>query len=576
MSREIAYDAVAEPSAPPPRIRFGVALAFLAMGVTTCLFAGLLLLTRAQSDGAAIERQAARRAVALTLAFDQEVIAAKSLLTGLSRSPAVISRDLRGIYEQFMTTAVPDGAWLLFQDMEKQLVNSARLFGTELPRHTVFSDYEKLFGPIRERGSSVTGRIVGAATGTVLVAISLGTDGVRGAVTHFVTTLLSERHLRTILNKEAFPNGWERGLYDNEFRPIVTGGDDDTPAPSSLAARLRGIPLDDVMNGIYQETSGGDPMLVAYSRSNVTEWTTVIRVPLAAINAPVNAALWEIAGLAGFLLLASALAVSFTARRMERPLQALSDRLTSSTRQVDELSGQLLALQEEERQRIARELHDSTAQHVVAARIGLAGLTENVRANAGDRMALTQVEDLLCKALKELRIFTYLLHPPDLARDGLQTTLRLYIEGFAGRTGLASRIRIPEEVDRICPEIQWSILRVVQEALANVHRHADASHVSIHARISARRLVVRIRDDGCGIAGATASDAPIRFGVGIPGMRARLKQFGGDLRIRTGRCGTAIVANIPLSTAILRTTRADGGMAALLPSSASSRRMAVP
>ncbi len=253
------------------------------------------------------------------------------------------------------------------------------------------------------------------------------------------------------------------------------------------------------------------------------------------------------AGMAAFLLLAGGLAAWFTARQVERPLRTLSDQVTGAKKQVSELSGQLLALQEEERQRIARELHDSTAQHLVAANLGLASLEGTVSAESG-RPARPWRRSRACstEALRELRIFTYLLHPPNLAKDGLQATLRDFAEGFAGRTGLVARIRIPEEVDDLPPELQRAILRVVQEALTNVHRHADASHVSVKARIRSGRLVVRIRDNGHGMIGPARPDGPIRLGVGVAGMRARLEQFGGDLRIRTGRGGTSVVAMVPI------------------------------
>ncbi len=97
------------------------------------------------------------------------------------------------------------------------------------------------------------------------------------------------------------------------------------------------------------------------------------------------------------------------------------------------------------------------------------------------------------------------------------------------------------------PELQRAILRVVQEALTNVHRHADASRVSVNARITSGRLVVRIRDNGHGMTGAVRPDGPIRMGVGMAGMRARLEQFGGSLRIRTSRSGTVVVARVPVS-----------------------------
>jgi signal transduction histidine kinase len=231
---------------------------------------------------------------------------------------------------------------------------------------------------------------------------------------------------------------------------------------------------------------------------------------------------------------------------VEQPLRTLSDQVTGAKKQVSELSSQLLALQEEERQRIARELHDSTAQHLVAASLGLSGLETEVRQSPAGRKTLAEVEGLLTEALRELRIFTYLLHPPNLATDGLQATLRGFAEGFAGRTGLVARIRIPEEVDDLPPDLQRAILRVVQEALTNVHRHAGASHVSVDARIVSGRLVVRIRDNGHGITGAARLEGPIRLGVGVAGMRARLEQFDGELRIRTSRGGTSILAMVPV------------------------------
>jgi two-component system, NarL family, sensor kinase len=183
----------------------------------------------------------------------------------------------------------------------------------------------------------------------------------------------------------------------------------------------------------------------------------------------------------------------------------------------------------------------------VAANLGLAGLERMVVTTPASQSAVAEIERELAEALRELRIFTYLLHPPNLAKDGLQATLRDFAEGFAGRTGLVARIRIPEEVDELSPELQRAILRVVQEALTNVHRHADASHVSVNARIKSGRLVVRIRDNGHGIGGPARLDGSIRLGVGVAGMRARLEQFGGGLRIRTGRSGTCVVAMIPVT-----------------------------
>jgi signal transduction histidine kinase len=124
--------------------------------------------------------------------------------------------------------------------------------------------------------------------------------------------------------------------------------------------------------------------------------------------------------------------------------------------------------------------------------------------------------------------------------------LKEFIEGFAERTGLEATIRISDRLDDAPSDIQRSILRVVQEALANVHRHAGASQVHVGAKVVADRLVVRIRDDGRGMR-ADPSAGRQKMGVGIPGMHARLRQFGGDLKIRTGTGGTSLLAYVPLS-----------------------------
>ena len=130
---------------------------------------------------------------------------------------------------------------------------------------------------------------------------------------------------------------------------------------------------------------------------------------------------------------------------------------------------------------------------------------------------------------------------------GFAQTLRDFIEGFAGRTGVQASVRMSEAVDDASPEIQRAILRVVQEALANVHRHAGASKVHVGARVVAGAMIVRVRDDGRGMPAPSRSVGRLRLGVGIPGMHARLRQFGGDLKIRTGPKGTSLLAYVPLS-----------------------------
>jgi signal transduction histidine kinase len=536
----------------PPRLRRRIAVIFMAITVVACVVAAALLLSRAAEERHAIEHRALEAAKALSFGFDQEVAAVNYLLKGLSKSPALLSGDTRAFYDQLKATPVPEGSWLVLNDLERQLANTLRPFGAPLPRHVDFPNYREAFERIRDRRWAVSGRALAPLKGSIVVALSLRLDDPDGRMSGHLTIILTEARLGTILDDQTLPGGWVKGLYDRKLQPIVAERDghkgSDLPVPSALATRLADAGPDSTITGTVEAIDDrGIPVLVTFRRSGTTNWTSVVAVPQADLNAPVTAALWRMAGPASLLLLAGGIAAWFTARQVEQPIRTLSDQVTGANNKVSELSGQLLALQEEERQRIARELHDSTAQHLVAASLGLSGLEAEVRPPG--RKALAEIEGLLTEALRELRIFTYLLHPPNLAKDGLQATLRDFAEGFAGRTGLVARIRIPEEVDDLPPELQRTILRVVQEALTNVHRHADASRVSVNARIMSGRLLVRIRDNGHGMTGAARPDGPIRMGVGVAGMRARLEQFGGSLRIRTGQGGTSILAMIPVRRA---------------------------
>ncbi len=219
--------------------------------------------------------------------------------------------------------------------------------------------------------------------------------------------------------------------------------------------------------------------------------------------------------------------------------------------EAEELSERLVNLQEEERQRIAQELHDSTAQHLVAANLNLMSFRSKAGSGSDAAELWDEVEASMEEALKELRTFSYLMHPPTLHADGLRATIRQYIDGYASRSGLTVRLRSSSKVDKLPFRIQRSLFRIVQEALANVHRHASASQVSVDLRRIAGRLHLIVTDDGRNVGGTPQHEerGPFRPGVGIRGIRARVRQFGGDLRIRMGSRGTTVHAVVPIGHA---------------------------
>jgi signal transduction histidine kinase len=224
----------------------------------------------------------------------------------------------------------------------------------------------------------------------------------------------------------------------------------------------------------------------------------------------------------------------------------ITDRKMAET-EARQLAQRLLSVQDEERQVIARELHDSTAQHLVAAGLNMMALKARAASDGKICGLCEQIEGSLEKAHQELRTFTYLLHPPELESEGLRATLHRYIEGFGTRTGLKVRVSSSLQVDDLPPAVQSSLLRVVQEALANVHRHASASRVTVTIKSVADQIHLMVSDDGRGIQGLAKEQisATPRAGLGIPGMAARLRQLGGNLDIHSGASGTTLYGVFP-------------------------------
>lgn len=161
---------------------------------------------------------------------------------------------------------------------------------------------------------------------------------------------------------------------------------------------------------------------------------------------------------------------------------------------------------------------------------------------------LDEINGSLDKAAKELRAVTYLLYPPDLQSEGLSATLGRYVEGFSTRTGLKIMVNACPSVDLLSLSLQQALLRIVQEALTNVYRHASATCVCVNFRRVGKKLDLVISDDGQGAGEVIGhqSSKPFRVGVGIPGMIARIQQFGGNLQIHSGANGTTVHATVPV------------------------------
>ena len=258
------------------------------------------------------------------------------------------------------------------------------------------------------------------------------------------------------------------------------------------------------------------------------------------------------------------------------PLRNAAGKITGVSKIARDISARkkaeherLVALQDEERRRIANELHDSTAQHLIAIGLNLMRIRPDVAREGKTLDILDQIDGSLEDAANELRAFTYLLYPPDLQSEGLSATLRRYVEGFGTRTGLKITVKSCPSLDLLSLSLQQALLRVVQEALTNVYRHASATRVSVNFRRVGKKLGLVISDDGQGAEEAPGhqSGKPFRAGVGIPGMIARMQQFGGNLHIDSGPNGTTVHATVPVDRHTRR-GRANGHPSAPLEVSA--------
>ena len=212
----------------------------------------------------------------------------------------------------------------------------------------------------------------------------------------------------------------------------------------------------------------------------------------------------------------------------------------------DQLSNRLLTLQDDERKNIAEALHDSTTQHLVAVGLMTGMLERRMTLTEETQGLLEDIRGSLAKAIKELRTFTYLLRPPELEQQGLCDVLEKYVRGFGLRTGLRVLAKVSREADALPIERRRALFRISQECLANVHRHAEASRVSINLHRFGDELHMIIRDDGRGMCTASPHGEPVRLGVGIPGMTARVRELGGTIDIRSGARGTIVHIALPV------------------------------
>ncbi len=229
--------------------------------------------------------------------------------------------------------------------------------------------------------------------------------------------------------------------------------------------------------------------------------------------------------------------------------QALAARVEQRTAAIRQLSSKLLRLQDEERRRISRELHDSVGQLLSYAKMSLASL-RRPGAAAKETGALIEAADVLDKCLAETRTISYLLHPPLLDEMGFASAAKWFTKGFSERSGIQVGLNLPPELERLPGGLELVLFRVLQESLTNVHRHAKSPSVDIQVALDAGEVALEVRDYGKGMAPELLERFRARregAGIGLNSIRERIIEVGGKFEIQSGEGGTLIRVGIPLT-----------------------------
>jgi PAS domain S-box-containing protein len=220
-----------------------------------------------------------------------------------------------------------------------------------------------------------------------------------------------------------------------------------------------------------------------------------------------------------------------------------------SEEQMRELSGRLMKMQDEERGRLGRELHDTIGQYLSAAKMSLEGPILEKRAAEQSSKSLADSIKMIDRCIREVRTLSYLLYPPMLEETGLASAIRWHLEGFSKRSGIQTTHEIADDVSRLPRDTELALFRIFQESLTNVHRHSGSKTAHVRFAVERGEAVVEIKDQGKGMPPHSLelnAESLATLGVGIRGMRERLRQLNGRLEAFSSPEGTTIKATVPL------------------------------
>jgi signal transduction histidine kinase len=237
--------------------------------------------------------------------------------------------------------------------------------------------------------------------------------------------------------------------------------------------------------------------------------------------------------------------------RRAQQLEALNHELRT-------LSNSLISAQDNERRRIARAMHDGLGQELSAAKMVLDGvLSSDEATDSQKKLATADASAMVERALAQVRSLSHLLHPPLLDEVGLTSAVAWFLDGFTKRSGITTSLEVePLELPRLPSEIETAAFRIIQEALNNVYRHSEARNCWLSLKFYDGQLTVTVHDNGRGINAGVVECRPECLGVGLAGMRQRVKEFAGEIQLKNSDPGTRIEVRIPTGSYAWRETTA--------------------
>lgn len=245
-----------------------------------------------------------------------------------------------------------------------------------------------------------------------------------------------------------------------------------------------------------------------------------------------------------------------TNENLESRVRQRTAELEHRTLEVQMLSSQLLQAQDDERRRISRELHDSTGQLLVALTMNLFRLKSELgESNSEAESLIADTMSVVDEMSRQLRTMSYLLHPPLLDEAGLASALKWYVDGFATRSAVEVSLDFPTDLGRLPQQLEITLFRLVQESLTNIHRHSGSRTACIRVIRGEHDVRLEVVDEGKGFTSADIADeTQLRPGVGILGMKERVRRFGGTLDISSSPTGTRVRAKLPIDDQLLGRT----------------------